>query len=123
MPVEQAVQSSDGMKLPPSKEDLRRRLQQEMREYLQNGGQVKAVPRGTSGREEGARGPIQSHFVSSGSPAAQDQSPLYDVVQSIEARRRAKPKKPKATKSPTRPKRRLIYDDFGEPLRWEWVED
>ena len=28
----------------------------------------------------------------------------------------------KKTKS-RKAKKKIIYDDFGEPLRWEWVED
>jgi hypothetical protein len=28
-------------------------------------------------------------------------------------------KKPKKRQ----PKKKMIYDDFGEPLRWEWVDE
>ena len=45
---------------------------------------------------------------------------LPEVVDKLEKRRQEKPNTP-VKKS--RPKRKLIYDDFGEPLRWVWVDD
>jgi hypothetical protein len=37
---------------------------------------------------------------------------------------RKKPKKPEAAKKASkRPKKKIIYDDFGEPLREVWSEE
>ena len=45
-----------------------------------------------------------------------------EIMAAIEARRR----KPKQPKKPARTKpvlvKKAVYDDFGEPVRWEWVE-
>lgn len=113
------------MNLPPSKADIREELEQQMRAFLAKGGEVNQVPRGLSGRDSG-EGPIRPNsFVpnAANKVAPEDQVPLTNVVQSIEARRRAKPKS-RSTKAVTpRPRKRLIYDDFGEPLRWEWVNE
>ena len=114
------------MKLPPSKSEIRSELQQQMRDYLARGGEVQEVPRGASSRDN-ADGPIRGNsFVPNGGQQvpAEDKLPLNDVIQSIEARRRAKTTRPKSAKEyKPKPRRKMIYDDFGEPLRWEWVED
>ncbi len=113
------------MKLPPSKADIREKLEQQMREFLAQGGEVNEVPRGLSGRDS-AEGPIRPNsFVpnEANKVAPEDQVPLLNVVQSIEARRKAKPKSASTRVVPPRPKKRMIYDDFGEPLRWEWVNE
>jgi len=114
------------MKLPPSKSEMRDELQQQMREYLARGGEVQEVPRGASSRDN-ADGPIRANsFVPNSSQPVppEDKLPLNDVIQSIEARRRAKTSRAKSTKEyKPKPKRKMIYDDFGEPLRWEWVEE
>lgn len=94
-----------------------------MEAFLREGGQVQEVPRGVSGRES-PTGPLRPERP----PAPEEREPrpdrvyLNDVVAAIEARRR--PQQPAKSGSRTRrPKKRLIYDDFGEPLRWEWVEE
>lgn len=114
------------MKLPPSKAEIRRQLNQQTQAFLQQGGQVRQVPRGASGRDS-VDGPLrQNSFVANDGPKTdpENQQPLTDVIKTIEARRKAKPSKAKPAKPhPPRPKRKLIYDDFGEPLRWEWVEE
>ena len=48
-----------------------------------------------------------------------------EVVAAIEARRQTMLKRtpaPKRSRLP-KPRRKIIYDDFGEPLRKVWVED
>ncbi|MBR9805007.1 hypothetical protein GYB62_00630 [bacterium] len=45
---------------------------------------------------------------------------VNDVVETLEQRRHAKPvKAPTASK---KGRKKLIYDDFGEPLRWVWSD-
>ena len=114
------------MNLPPSKSELRRQLQRQMETYLANGGEVSEVPRGASGRDN-ADGPIRSNsFVPNQTQqvSPEDKLPLNNVIQSIEARRKANTTRSKSSKTDKpRPRRKMIYDDFGEPLRWEWVEE
>ena len=48
-----------------------------------------------------------------------------EVVAAIEARRKEQMKRkpaPKRSRLP-RPRRKVIYDDFGEPLRRVWIEE
>jgi len=86
-----------------------------MQEYLQTGGVVKNVPRGVSGQLENR--PLFGHI--GDNPPRQERTPVDDVVQAVEAR-----KHPHANvKKSKRPRKKLITDDFGEPLRWVWIED
>lgn len=93
-----------------------------MEAFLREGGQVQEVPRGISGRESNAPPARPERPLG---PEEREPRPdrvyLTDVVAAIEARRR--PQAAKSGTRPKRPKKRLIYDDFGEPLRWEWVEE
>ncbi|MFT3928957.1 MAG: hypothetical protein QM709_01565 [Spongiibacteraceae bacterium] len=103
--------------LPPSKADLRRELDQQVDAYLREGGAVHEIPRGISGRAN-ADGPLpNAPFVGSGERNPREY--LTDVIAGIEARR--KPSEPPKRAS-RRPRKKYIYDDFGEPIRWVWEE-
>ena len=106
-----------------TKADIRADLQQEMDQFLQQGGRVEEVPRGISGREAGAPAIPQARslFIE---PSA-ERTPVPEVIAAIEARRKKKLKRSPAPRASRLPKRRrkTIYDDFGEPLRRVWVEE
>lgn len=108
------------MKPQASKDELRSEIEQQVRDYLDRGGAVKAVAPGTSGRDESER--PAAGFRSFMPKPREQRTYLPDVIAAIEARRR----KPKTQKARRRGKpafvRRAVYDDFGEPVRWEWVE-
>jgi hypothetical protein len=108
---------------PPSKADLRARLQRETERFLREGGQVEEIPTGKSSREPGEEPPRFSRRLFTEPPAKRTLVP--EVVAAIEARRQAMFKRsptPKRSRLP-RPRRKIIYDDFGEPLRKVWVDD
>jgi hypothetical protein len=105
------------MKPTKTKRELRNELEQQMRDFMHQGGAVNAVPQGLSGRED-TRVPLASIFTGQGS---EDRTPLPEVVSAIEARRKSGIKSKSGYKP--RPKKKIILDDFGQPLRWEWVEE
>lgn len=113
------------MKLPPTKTEIRQQLEKEMGAYLKKGGAVENVPRGLSGRDtgEGILRPNQFVPGEKNTAAKEDQVPLNDVIKSIEERRNTKPASSvKPAEKPKKPKKVMMYDDFGEPLRWTWVD-
>ncbi|WP_225318811.1 hypothetical protein [Cellvibrio sp. KY-GH-1] len=118
LPIVSGLTGHLGTMIKPTKtrRQLHQELEEQIRQYLDNGGQVSEVPRGLSGRMD-ASGPLVALFEGS---SHEDRTPLPDVVAAIEARKKPtlllKPKKPK-------PRKKVILDDFGQPLRWEWVED
>lgn len=109
------------MKKIITKRDIRTEIEKQIDDYLNQGGEVEAVPQGVSGRES-ADGPIRAAQGAFQEPK-QERTYVPEVVAALDARKQAKKKPAPAKKSGSRPRKRIIYDDFGEPLRWEWVED
>ncbi len=98
-----------------TRRQLHQELQAQVSAYLDQGGEVENIPQGVSGRPLGS-GPLFSVFEGE---SHENRTLVNDVVAAIEAR-----KKPHHTKPPLRgPRKRAILDDFGQPIRWEWVED
>ncbi len=111
------------MKKPVSKEDIRRELQQEIDQFLEQGGSVESVPQGTSGKDPGDP-PLYLNRRLFIEPRT-ERTHIPEVIATIEARRKAKPRRsPQRKRSRTpQPRRKIIYDDFGEPLRKVWVDE
>lgn len=105
-----------------SKANLREELEQATRQFLNKGGEVDEVPVGTSAWEPGTRPPPSSPLFTE---PKSERTPVDDVVATIEARREAMRGRPKRSSRGTsrRPKQRVLYDDFGEPVRRVWVDD
>jgi hypothetical protein len=111
------------VKKPVSKEDIRRELQQEIDQFLEQGGSVESVPQGTSGKDPGDP-PLYLNRRLFIEPRT-ERTHIPEVIAAIEARRKAKPRRgPERKRSRTpKPRRKIIYDDFGEPLRKVWVDE
>ena len=114
--------SSDPQNGPKTstKDDLRNEIEDQMRAFLERGGAVHAVAPGTSGRDSN-EAPV-STFRSFAPRPREERTYVPEVVAAIEARRR----KPKPARKTAQPKpvvvKKPVLDDFGEPLRYEWVE-
>ncbi len=102
----------------PTKRDLRQELQQAMDQYLEHGGAVNEVERGASGLHGSGYQDYRSGFEKPPEP----RTPVDDVLLTIDQRRQENRATPaaKAPAKPKKPKKRIIYDDFGEPLRIVW---
>jgi hypothetical protein len=105
------------MKPTKTKREMRDELENQLKEFLQQGGAVKAVAQGVSGRENTGE-PLKSIF---SGQASEDRTLVPEVVAAIEERR--KPASASKAVRRRRPKKKIILDDFGQPLRWEWVEE
>lgn len=105
------------MKRPPSKKQIRAELEAQIQNFLQDGGVVNNIPRGISGHQDNRN--LFSHIGES--PPRQDRTPLDQVVKILEARKKGSDSMP--GKKIKRPRKKLITDDFGEPLRWVWVDE
>ncbi len=111
------------MKKPVTKDDIRDQLQEQTERFLKHGGNVENVPQGISGKDPG-EAPVflnRRLFLEPRTP----RTPVPEVVAAIEARRKEKfTHKPKHKRSRLpQPRRKTIYDDFGEPLRKVWVDE
>lgn len=105
----------------PSKSDLRDELNQEIEAFLAKGASVTEVPRGVSSRDS-ALAPLKPETWQMDKSKG-EWTYLPEVVDTLEQRRADKTRKPPPVTKPKRPKKKLIYDDFGEPLRWIWVDE
>lgn len=108
------------MQKPPSKADLRRELEDQLQQFLHAGKEVKQIPKGVSGKETGANfhKPMQWQMEKSEG----ERTYLPDVVQRLDERKQPKPRVA-SRHVRKRARKKLVYDDFGEPLRWVWVDD
>lgn len=103
------------------------RIRRQTEEYLARGGRVHEVPPGVSGRDQPDDGlPFRNPvFLPRTTPAVR--TPVPEVVAAIEARKQARKSSAqqgaRRRSSRAQPRRKLVYDDFGEPLRWEWVNE
>jgi hypothetical protein len=107
----------------PTKAELSAEMEREMSRYLQKGGKVDEVARGISGKEPGDPPTYLAKRLFT--EPKEPRTFVPEVVAAIEARRVAKLKRtpvPKRTRLP-KPRRKIIYDDFGEPLRRVWVDE
>ncbi len=110
------------MKKPVSKADIREALQRETERYLRDGGEVKTIEQGISGKNPGDP-PVFLNRRLFLEPR-ESRTLVPEVVAAIEARRKEKfVRKPTRKGRKAQPRRKVIYDDFGEPLRRVWTDD
>ena len=99
------------MKPTKTKAQIRSELEKEIENFLSVGGTVNEIDRGISGRED----PSKSLAAHSSFEPKKSRTPVNDVVQTLEERKKVKNSK----LAPKRqPRKKLITDDFGEPIRW-----
>ena len=112
------------VKKVPTKAEIRASLEQETRRYLDSGGEVQEIPRGTSGSD--ASKPIKFQSSSLFAEPPSRRTFLPEVVAAIESRRSQLKRNRHATPKRNqlrRPRRKTVYDDFGEPIRKVWVDE
>ena len=103
----------------PTKHQLRTELRRQTDEYLAHGGKITVVRPGESGYPD--RIPRGHKNLSFDGPK-KTHTFLPEVVAAIDARKTQKSKP--ATKKPSRkPRKKIIYDDFGEPVREIWEDE
>lgn len=105
------------LKKRPTKSEIRQSLDQQVEDFLSSGGEVNAVDNGVSGDNQ--FNPWQTPLFLKGTQ--QDHTPITHLYKVIDGRKR-KQTQSSAKKQNRKPTKELIYDDFGEPLRWVWKE-
>lgn len=106
------------MKKKTTKKDLRKSLTDDIEEFLRQGGEVNTFERGESGLVNGRYSEQSMSF-----EKRQERTPVSDVLKAIDERKESKKKSPtKPVQKKKSPRKKVIYDDFGEPLRVIWEE-
>jgi len=102
----------------PSKAEQHSELERLTAEFLNKGGKITHVEQGATGLVNGAFGK-QAFTLSE---PKQTRTAVPEVLAAIDARRKANSARAQTPERGRRPKKRVIYDDFGEPLRVVWVD-
>lgn len=99
-----------------TKRTIRQELEEEINRFLNTGGKIEHVEKGVSGKEIGVN--LNQSTMTFEGNGQQTRTPLTDEIKALEARKNKKSVQPA---TPTnKPRKRIIYDDFGEPLREIW---
>lgn len=104
------------MKRRTTKAEIRASMNKEVEDYLAQGGKISEVAQGISGRPQPERATPPPIF----DQPKESRTDVSELLHQIDARKK-KGRPPTLARS-KRPKKKLIYDDFGEPLRWVWED-
>lgn len=106
------------MKALKSKAQERREIEYQIQFFLRRGGRVELIENGVSGRPLGAYALPPVSF----NQPRESRTLLVDEVKAIDARRGKPAQASPAKRQTSKPRKILITDDFGEPLRWSWTD-
>ncbi|TCS40181.1 hypothetical protein [Reinekea marinisedimentorum] len=106
------------MKPVRSKKDMQSELEAQVQAFVASGGNINQVERGKSGLDH--EKPWINPFKSGETEKSPPRTPVPDVIAAIDARKSPKKNKPKRRSKPTK---KWILDDFGEPVRWVWSDE
>lgn len=105
---------------PPTKEEVRAQLDREVERFLSTGGTIDEVEPGATALEARSSPLREPLFTQPKS----ERTPLDHVAAELDARRNARVKRSSAKRhNKPRPRKQVIYDDFGEAVRTVWVEE
>ncbi|MDG1166032.1 MAG: hypothetical protein P8P26_02520 [Porticoccaceae bacterium] len=102
-----------------SKHTMRKELRRKTEEFLSRGGEIKQHNAGETG-DPADKPRARSAFVSA--QPRQTRTYVNDAVAALDNRKKKKTSD-QPVKVSKRPKKKIIYDDFGEPLREVWSEE
>jgi len=102
-----------------SKAQERKELEHQIRFFLQHGGKVDRVESGVSGHPIGNS--FRSSPVSFNQPR-ESRTLLLNEVKAIDSRKTKPTTNRPHARGQNKPKKILITDDFGEPIRWSWQD-
>lgn len=108
------------MKKISPKQYVRDEVARQIEVFLAKGGEITQVAAGETGwdNKKGAIKPTKAIFDKS----PETRTPLDHVAATVDARREEN-KKPAKKPQPSKPKEKIIYDDFGDPIRRVWVDE
>ena len=99
-----------------TKQDIRSEIEAAIARYVNTGGEIEEIQQGVSGRYDNVN---LSQAIPLSQGQQQTRTPVNDTIKAIDERRQQK-KQAATSPSQQRPKKRIIYDDFGEPIREIW---
>jgi hypothetical protein len=101
-----------------SKKFIRKELYRKTQEFLSRGGEIKYHLAGETG-ESIDKPRTRSNFITT--EPRKTRTSINDVISALDKRKKKK-SSINLSKSIKSPKKRIIYDDFGEPIREIWSD-
>ncbi len=98
-----------------TKKDTRKELESLVDQFIKAKGEIQQIDMGESGLVDGKYNTSHMGF----SEPKQERTPLNHVVAALQQKKKPSPPAPLPKK---KPKKKIIYDDFGDPIRWVWEE-
>jgi len=98
-----------------TKMETREEIASQVDAFLQKKGEIKQIEMGDSGLVDGK---YNTSHIGFGQPR-QERTPLNHVVAEMQNRQKIKDNTPPVRK---KPQKKIVYDDFGEAIRWYWEE-
>lgn len=100
-----------------TKAQTRQEIESQIESYIRQQGEIQQVEMGASGLQDGKYNTSHMGFIE----PKKDRTPLNHVVAAIQQRKSDKKPAPPLVK-PKQPKKKVIYDDFGDPIRYVWED-
>lgn len=105
----------------PTKAEIKQEHDRQIQEFLAKGGKIKNFEMGASALVDGK---YNTRNIVIEKKPYQTRTPVPEALAAIDSRRRASPaRKSPVKRRPEVRKQKVIYDDFGEPLRTVWVDE
>lgn len=101
-----------------SKAQTRKEIESQIENFIRKKGEIEQVEMGKSGLQDGKYNTSHVGFIE----PKKDRTPLNHVVAAIQQRKAEKKTPPAPIRKPRQPKKKVIYDDFGEPIRYVWED-
>ncbi|SBS33491.1 hypothetical protein MAQ5080_02597 [Marinomonas aquimarina] len=100
-----------------TKAQTRKEIESQIESFIRQQGEIEQVEMGASGLQDGKYNTSHMGFIE----PKKDRTPLNHVVAAIQQRKSDK-KPPLPLAKPKQPKKKVIYDDFGDPIRYVWED-
>lgn len=104
----------------PTKAELRSQLSSQVDQFIKHGGKIQEVEMGETGLIDGR---YNTHRSGQSAPKAQERTPVHGLLAQIDARRKSSKQKTSKNLRARTQKKKIIYDDFGEPVRTIWTDE
>ena len=103
-----------------TKKETRTELESLVDQFIKAKGEIQQVDMGESGLIDGKYNTSHMGF----SEPKQDRTPLNHVVATLQQKKHNKSHSPSTQSKPKKkPTKKIIYDDFGDPIRWVWEDE
>lgn len=104
-----------------TRSEIRAELMKDLEAFVEKGGKVQDIERGISGRID----PSKSLTANAPFAPKQERTAIDDVVKGLDQRKqdqKDKGRNSSKTRRRSGPRKKLLRDDFGEPIRWVWED-